>query len=69
MSEETIETILITGDVIDLTTRLDKAGIEIKKIGYISCDRRIHDANYGRTNQADEYKDYAKLLRTRLLKK
>ncbi len=59
---------IITGDVIDLTTRLNKAGIEIKKLDYISCLRRIHNANYGRTNQKDEYKDYAKLLRQRLLK-
>ncbi len=57
---------LITGDVIDLTTRLAKIGVEIKKIDFVACDRRIHNANYGRTNQADEYKDYAKLLRERL---
>lgn len=57
---------VITGDVIDLTTRLLKAGISIKKIDFISCDRRIHSANYGRTNQKDEYKDYAKALRERL---
>ncbi len=57
---------IITGDVIDLTNRLSKAGIEIKKIDFISCDRRIHSANYGRTNQKDEYKDYAKILRERL---
>jgi glycosyltransferase involved in cell wall biosynthesis len=57
---------LITGDVIDLTNRLSKAGIEIKKVDFVTCDRRIHDQNYGRTNQADEYKDYAKLLRERL---
>ena len=57
---------VITGDVIDLTTRLLKAGISIKKIDFISCDRRIHSANYGRTNQKDEYKDYARALRERL---
>ena len=45
------------------------AGIEIKKAEFISCERRIHNANYGRTNQKDEYKDYAKLLRQRLLQK
>lgn len=57
---------IITGDVIDLTTRLNKAGIEIIKLDFIACNRRIHNANYGRTNQKDEYKDYAKLLRQRL---
>lgn len=57
---------VITGDVIDLTTRLLKHNISIKKIEFISCDRRIHSANYGRTNQKDEYKDYARALRERL---
>ncbi len=57
---------IITGDVIDLTTRLEKVGIAITKFEFVSCDRRIHNANYGRTNQKDEYKDYAKVLRERL---
>lgn len=56
----------ITGDVIDLTTRLIQNGIEIRKIDFVSCRRRIHRANYGRTNQKEEYKDYANALRTRL---
>lgn len=57
---------IITGDVIDLTTRLNKHNIEIKKVDFITCDRRIHNNNFGRTNQKDEYKDYATLLRQRL---
>lgn len=57
---------IITGDVIDLTNRLNKANIEIKKVDFVTCNRRIHDTNYGRTNQKDEYKDYAKLLRQRI---
>ena len=57
---------LITGDVIDLTTRLSSKSIQIKYIDFISCDRRIHESNYGRTNQKNEYKDYAKLLRSRI---
>ena len=60
---------VITGDVIDLTNRLMKVGIEIKKVDFVSCNRRIHSANYGRTNQKDEYKDYAKALRERLANK
>ncbi len=59
---------IITGDVIDLTTRLNKVGLQIKKVDFVSCNRRIHSANFGRTNQKDEYKDYAKVLRERLLK-
>lgn len=60
---------IITGDVIDLTTRLQKVGLHIKKVDFVSCNRRIHSANFGRTNQKDEYKDYAKVLRERLLQK
>lgn len=59
---------IITGDVIDLTNRLQQAGIEITNVDFVTCARRIHDANYGRTNQKDEYKDYAKVLRERLRK-
>lgn len=57
---------IITGDVIDLTSRLKKFNIEIKKVDFISCARRIHTANYGKTNQKEEYQDYAKILRERI---
>ena len=57
---------IITGDVIDLENRLINTEIKIKKIDFVSCYRRIHDNNFGKTNQKDEYKDYAKLLRERL---
>lgn len=56
----------ITGDVIDLTERLNQNGLSIKKVDFITCSRRIHDSNYGITNQADEYKDYAKILREKM---
>ena len=57
---------IITGDVIDLTNRLKKANIQIKNVDFVTCNRRIHGQNFGRTNQKDEYKDYAKLLRQRI---
>ena len=57
---------IITGEVIDLTNRLLKHNIEITKVDFVSCYRRIHNQNYGCTNQSDEYKDYAKILRERL---
>ena len=34
---------------------------EIVKSDFVSCSRRIHGSNFGRTNQKDEYKDYAKV--------
>ena len=61
------EDINMGGDVIDLTQRCQAAGVTIKKIDFISNDRRIHASNYGRTNQASEYKDYATALRAKLL--
>lgn len=60
---------IITGDVIDLVNRCDKHNVSIYKSDIITCERRIHGKNYGRTNQKDEYKDYAKLLRERFLEK
>lgn len=60
---------IITGDVIDLTNRLHLHNLDIVKIPFISCARRIHANNYGRTNQADEYSDYAKILRVRMILK
>ncbi len=59
----------ITGDVIDLTDRLNKHGLSIHKVDFITCSRRIHDSNYGITNQKDEYKDYATILREKLKNK
>lgn len=56
----------ITGDVIDLRTRLSAHGLTIHMADFITCRRRIHSNNYGITNQADEYKDYAKILRDKI---
>lgn len=57
----------ITGDVIDLTERLKAHNLFIHKVDFITCNRRIHDNNFGITNQADEYKDYATILREKIL--
>ncbi len=59
----------ITGDVIDLVDRLNKHNLSIHKVDFITCYRRIHDSNFGITNQPDEYKDYATILRDRLKNK
>ena len=56
----------ITGDVIDLRERLEKNGLTIHMVNFITCNRRIHETNYGITNQADEYKDYAKILKDKI---
>ncbi len=58
-----------TGDVIDLTDRCGKCGIAIHRTDSVTCERRIHGGNYGRTNREDEFKDYARLLRRRFLER
>ena len=60
---------IITGDVIDLTHRLAKFNKKIEKLDFITCDRRIHNDNFGIKNQKKEYQDYAKILRDSLRKK
>lgn len=60
---------IVTGDVIDLSDRCRRCGVEIHKSEIITCERRIHSSNYGRTNPKDEYRDYAKLLRKQFLEK
>ena len=60
---------IITGDVIDMTNRMAKTGLHITNADFVTCDRRIHSHNFGRTNQKDEYKDYLKVLRERLTNK
>lgn len=57
---------LKAGDVIDLQGRCAAAGVAIRRLDLITCDRRIHASNFGRTQQKAEFRDYAKLLRERL---
>lgn len=56
------------GEALTLISKLAQNHLKIKKVNFISSNRRHHDTNYGRTNQKDEYKDYAKILRERLRK-
>ena len=55
-----------TGEVIDLATRAEQAGVPICRTEFVSCDRRIHDANFGFTHKKTEYKNYASVLRSRM---
>lgn len=58
---------IVTGEVIDLIDRCRKHDINIYRSDLVTCERRIHSKNYGRTNQKDEYRDYAKILRRQFL--
>ncbi len=54
------------GEIIDWQNKMNLCGLKIKKTDLISADRRIHAANFGRTEKTNEFKDYAAILRARL---
>ncbi|MBQ7222247.1 MAG: glycosyltransferase family 2 protein [Bacteroidales bacterium] len=57
------------GEMLDWEHKMKQNGLTIKKIDLVSTDRRIHTTNFGKTDQQTEYKDYAAVLRARLMKK
>ena len=58
---------LRAGDMIEWKGKMEKNNLPIKKISFVSANRRIHNSNYGRLNKAGEYKDYASILRAKIL--
>lgn len=58
-----------TGEIIEWQNKLNSAGLYVKKIDFVSTDRRVHSTNFGKTNQKTEFKDYAAILRAKLLAK
>ena len=60
---------LNTGETIIVMSKMKEHNLEMKKIDFISVDRRIHDNNFGITNQKKEYQDYASVLRAKLVSK
>ena len=57
---------LKAGEIIDWQTKMDSNGLKVKKVDFVSTDRRIHSSNFGRTDKSTEFKDYAAILRARL---
>ena len=57
---------LTAGEIMELTQKMDIAGLKVKKIDFVTTNRRIHNSNFGRTNRYKEFKDYARILRTRM---
>ena len=57
---------LHAGEIIDWQSKMETNGLKIKKIDYVSTDRRIHSSNFGKTNKQAEFKDYAAILRAKL---
>ncbi len=58
---------LRAGDMIEWKGKMEKNNLPIKKLNFVSANRRIHNSNYGRLNKAGEYKDYASILRAKIL--
>ena len=57
---------LKAGEIIEWQSKMDLNGLKVKKVDFVSTDRRIHASNFGRTNRSAEFKDYAAILRARL---
>lgn len=57
---------LKAGDIIEWKAKMDQNNLPIKKLNFISTNRRIHNSNFGRVNKEREYKDYASILRARV---
>ena len=59
---------LTAGEILDWQSKMNSNGLQIKKIDFVSVNRRIHSSNFGRINKKTEFKDYAAILRARLKK-
>ncbi len=57
---------LNTGETMIIQKKMQEHGLTMKKIDFVAVDRRIHDNNFGITNPAKEYQDYATVSRQRL---
>lgn len=55
-----------TGEIIEWQSKMDSNGFKIKKIDFVSTQRRVHTTNFGKTNQKTEFKNYAAILRAKL---
>lgn len=55
-----------TGEIIEWQSKMDLNGLKINKIDFVSTLRRVHSTNFGKTNKATEFKNYAAILREKL---
>lgn len=54
------------GEIIEWQSKMNFNSLMIKKIDYVSTQRRIHATNFGKTNKQTEFKNYASILRAKL---
>ncbi len=55
-----------TGEIIEWLGNMEKHNLKVKKIDFVSTNRRVHSSNFGKTHQKKEYKDYAAVLRAKI---
>ncbi len=60
---------ITAGEIIGWQSRMQQFNLQIKKIDYVSTQRRIHASNFGKTQAKKEFKDYTLLLRNKLGRK
>ena len=58
-----------TGEIIEWQSKMDSANLKIKKLDFVSTNRRIHSSNFGKTNKNTEFKNYAAILRAKIASK
>lgn len=58
---------LVTGQGVDFMLRVEQQGFKTKKLDFVTTMRRFHNTNMGRTLQKQENKDYAAILRAKIL--
>ncbi|GHV58222.1 glycosyl transferase family A [Bacteroidia bacterium] len=59
------ESLQMSGDAMAWLMDLQSKAVKTKKIQCVAVNRRIHSNNMGKTNKAQEYKDYLKILLSR----
>lgn len=57
---------ITAGEIIDWQSRMQSNNQVIKKLDIVATNRRIHNTNFGKTNQETEFADYASILRAKL---
>ncbi|MBR6162664.1 glycosyltransferase family 2 protein [bacterium] len=55
-----------TGEIIEWENKMELNGFKIKKIDFVSTQRRVHSSNFGKTNRTTEFQNYASILREKL---
>lgn len=58
-----------TGEILSWKMGLDRNHMKMKKLDFVSTDRRIHKSNFGRTDRKREFQDYASVLKAKLRRK